>query len=207
MRRLTSAGTMWVLYILSLASIVYSCATCAHGQGREDMQFNAYVAREARRTGVTVQQVDRLWHMESGRFRDVTPDGKLGECGRAQILLSTARDYEPTVTRSELRTKWVNTRIMFKHLRSIKRQLLARGVADSLLPALMFTAYNRGAGAVLKSLKHGRSGWTRYGMHVANGTQLSGAASGHYRVALPQFLSAAPLPAEFSPMYDKTGGP
>jgi hypothetical protein len=133
----------------------------------DEAMFDAYVMREAHHSGVTVSQVFRLWNVESGRMLDDTPNGKRGEIGRAQIMLSTARDYDRTVTARRLHGKWVNTRVLFQHLRSLRQQLRDAGVPNSLLPLFIFSAYNRGIAKVLKDWKRNHRGWNAYGKQVA----------------------------------------
>ena len=137
----------------------------------DEARFDAYVMKEAHRSGITVSQVFRLWDVESGKLRDATPDGKLGECGRAQIMIATARMYEPLITKAELRTKWVNTRIMFKHLRTLRAQLQEAGVDNDLLPVLMFTAYNCGMTKVLAGIAAHKHASSKYGRHIAWGAK------------------------------------
>ena len=166
MRRLTGRGKFWLLYALFLGLVIYSCA---HSQDRDEARFNCYVMTEAHRVGITVSQVFRLWDVESGQFRDAAPDGSRGECGRAQIKLSTARVYDSTMTRERLREKWTNTRIMFLHLQTLRGQLQEAGVGYDLLPVLMFSAFNRGIAKVLVKVKAHKPASNQYGRRVAWG--------------------------------------
>jgi hypothetical protein len=130
--------------------------------------FDKYVAHLAEGSGIDIAQVQRLWKQESGRVSDAAI-GAQGEIGRAQIMLSTALDYDKTATVEKLKDKFYNTRIMFRHLHSLRRSLSKRGYAGTELTLLVLASYNRGLGAVLKSIARGHTGLNQYAHAVYYG--------------------------------------
>ena len=91
--------------------------------------------------------------------RAVSPAGALG---LTQLMLGTAREYEPRVTREQLLDPDVNLRIGFKYLRGLIREYKG----DLKLALLV---YNRGPVAVQKSLSMGISPANGYESLVTKG--------------------------------------
>ena len=91
--------------------------------------------------------------------RAVSPAGALG---LTQLMLGTAREYEPRVTREQLLDPDVNLRIGFKYLRGLIREYKG----DLKLALLV---YNRGPVAVQKSLSMGMSPANGYESIVTKG--------------------------------------
>ena len=95
---------------------------------------------------------------EESRFnpRAVSP---VGAVGLTQLMPSTARLLEPTVTREQLLDPEVNLRIGFRHLRGILREH-----NGDLRIALL--EYNRGANAVHQDLARGTNPTNGYELRV-----------------------------------------
>lgn len=88
----------------------------------------------------------RLVRVES--VFDVNATSPVGAVGLTQLMLGTAREFEPNVTRDQLRDPDVNLRIGFKYLR-----VLIREYKGNLKLALL--VYNRGPAAVQNALSMG----------------------------------------------------
>jgi soluble lytic murein transglycosylase-like protein len=91
--------------------------------------------------------------------RAVSPAGALG---LTQLMLGTAREFEPNVTREQLLDPDVNLRIGLKYLRG-----LIRDYKGDLKLALL--VYNRGPVAVQKSISMGRSPANGYESLITKG--------------------------------------
>ncbi len=91
--------------------------------------------------------------------RAVSPAGALG---LTQLMLGTAREFEPTVTREQLLTPEVNLRIGFKYLRALIREYKG----DLKLALLV---YNRGPVAVGRAIAMGQSPANGYESIVTKG--------------------------------------
>jgi soluble lytic murein transglycosylase-like protein len=87
---------------------------------------------------------------------------RAGALGLTQLMLGTAREFEPTVTREQLLDADVNLRIGFKYLRGLIREYKG----DLKLALLV---YNRGPVAVQKSLSMGRSPANGYESLITKG--------------------------------------
>ena len=85
-----------------------------------------------------------------------------GALGLTQLMLGTAREFEPRVTREQLLDPDVNLRIGFKYLRGLIREYKG----DLKLALLV---YNRGPVAVQKSLSMGMSPANGYESIVTKG--------------------------------------
>lgn len=85
-----------------------------------------------------------------------------GALGLTQLMLGTARAFEPNVTRDELLTAEVNLRIGFRYLRGLIREY-----KGDLKIALL--VYNRGPTAVGRALAMGRSPANGYETIVTKG--------------------------------------
>lgn len=91
--------------------------------------------------------------------RAVSPVGALG---LTQLMLGTAREFEPNVTREQLLTPEVNLRIGFKYLRALIREYKG----DLKLALLV---YNRGPAAVGRAIAMGQSPANGYESIVTKG--------------------------------------
>lgn len=91
--------------------------------------------------------------------RAVSPVGALG---LTQLMLGTAREFEPNVTREQLLTPDVNLRIGFRYLRALIREYKG----DLKLALLV---YNRGPAAVGRALAMGQSPANGYESIVTKG--------------------------------------
>lgn len=110
---------------------------------------------EAMRAGIEPELGFRLVRVESVfNPRALSP---VGAMGLTQLMLGTAREFEPNVTREQLLDAETNLRIGFKYLRALIRE--SRG---NLRLALL--TYNRGPVAVRNALK--------LGLDPANGYEL-----------------------------------
>lgn len=86
----------------------------------------------------------------------------VGAIGLTQLMLSTARGFEPNVTRQDLMQAETNLRIGFKYLRALIREN-----ENSLSLALL--VYNRGPVAVQLALREGRDPTNGYDREVTKG--------------------------------------
>lgn len=86
----------------------------------------------------------------------------VGALGLTQLMPSTARVFEPNVTREQLLTPDVNLRIGFRYLRGLIREYKG----DLKLALLV---YNRGPAAVGRAMALGRSPANGYETIVTNG--------------------------------------
>lgn len=102
----------------------------------------------------------RLVRVES--VFDTRAVSSAGALGLTQLMLGTAREYEPNVTREQLLDPDVNLRIGFKYLRGLIREYKG----DLKLALLV---YNRGPVAVQKSLSMGMSPANGYESIVTKG--------------------------------------
>ncbi|WP_373063493.1 transglycosylase SLT domain-containing protein [Gemmatimonas sp.] len=102
----------------------------------------------------------RLVRVES--VFDTRAVSSAGALGLTQLMLGTAREYQPNVTREQLLDPDVNLRIGFKYLRG-----LIRDYKGDLKLALL--VYNRGPVAVQKSLSMGLSPANGYETIVTKG--------------------------------------
>ncbi len=110
--------------------------------------------------GIEPELAFRLVRVESVfNPRAVSPAGALG---LTQLVLGTAREYEPNVTREQLLDPDVNLRIGLKYLRG-----LIRDYKGDLKLALL--VYNRGPVAVQKSISMGRSPANGYESLITKG--------------------------------------
>ena len=112
--------------------------------------ISADLARKIHDTALR-QQLDpelafRLVNLESEfKARALSP---VGAIGLTQLMLSTARGFEPNVTREELMDPETNLRIGFRYLRALIREN-----KNNLSLALL--VYNRGPVAVQAALEQG----------------------------------------------------
>jgi soluble lytic murein transglycosylase-like protein len=102
----------------------------------------------------------RLIRVES--VFDTRAVSSAGALGLTQLMLGTAREFEPRVTREQLLDPDVNLRIGFKYLRGLIREYKG----DLKLALLV---YNRGPVAVQKSLSMGMSPANGYESIVTKG--------------------------------------
>ena len=110
--------------------------------------------------GIEPELAFRLVRVESVfNPRAVSPAGAVG---LTQLMLGTAREYEPNVTREQLLDPDVNLRIGLKYLRG-----LIRDYKGDLKLALL--VYNRGPVAVQKSISMGRSPANGYESRITKG--------------------------------------
>jgi soluble lytic murein transglycosylase-like protein len=110
--------------------------------------------------GIEPELAFRLVRVESVfNPRAVSPAGALG---LTQLMLGTAREFEPNVTREQLLDPDVNLRIGLKYLRGLIREQ-----KGDLKLALLI--YNRGPVAVQKSLSMGRSPANGYESLITKG--------------------------------------
>ena len=110
--------------------------------------------------GIEPELAFRLVRVESVfNPRAVSPAGALG---LTQLMLGTAREYEPGVTRAQLLDPDVNLRIGLKYLRG-----LIRDYKGDLKLALL--VYNRGPVAVQKSISMGRNPANGYESLITKG--------------------------------------
>jgi soluble lytic murein transglycosylase-like protein len=125
---------------------------------KSDLSRRIYDA--ATTAGIEPELGFRLVRVESVfRTRAVSRAGALG---LTQLMLGTAREFEPTVTREQLLDADVNLRIGFKYLRGLIREYKG----DLKLALLV---YNRGPVAVQKSLSMGRSPANGYESLITKG--------------------------------------
>jgi soluble lytic murein transglycosylase-like protein len=102
----------------------------------------------------------RLIRVES--VFDTRAVSSAGALGLTQLMLGTAREFEPRVTREQLLDPDVNLRIGFKYLRGLIREY--KGDLE-----LALLVYNRGPVAVQKSLSMGMSPANGYESIVTKG--------------------------------------
>lgn len=86
----------------------------------------------------------------------------VGAIGLTQLMLATARGFEPSVTREDLMQAETNLRIGFKYLRALIRE------NDGNL-SLALLVYNRGPVAVQLALSQGRNPTNGYDTSVTKG--------------------------------------
>ncbi|MEO7998023.1 MAG: transglycosylase SLT domain-containing protein [Gemmatimonadaceae bacterium] len=86
----------------------------------------------------------------------------VGAIGLTQLMLGTARGFEPSVTREDLMQAETNLRIGFKYLRALIRE------NDGNL-SLALLVYNRGPVAVQLALSQGRNPTNGYDTSVTKG--------------------------------------
>ena len=94
-----------------------------------------------------------------GDYSAVGDGGKA--LGLGQIWLSTAKEYEPEITRGELLTPEANVRILFAHLIHLLEEFNGN-------IALALYAYNRGESKVDRLIALGQSPENSYGYRVYN---------------------------------------
>ena len=102
----------------------------------------------------------RLVNVES-EFK-TRASSSVGAVGLTQLMLSTARGFEPNVTREELMDPETNLRIGFKYLRALIREN-----KGNLSLALL--VYNRGPAAVQTALNAGLNPTNGYERVVTRG--------------------------------------
>lgn len=102
----------------------------------------------------------RLVRVES--VFDTRAESPAGALGLTQLMLSTARFFEPNVTRAQLLTADVNLRIGFTYLRALIRE----NKGDLKLALLV---YNRGPAAVGRALAMGKDPANGYEILVTKG--------------------------------------
>lgn len=107
----------------------------------------------------------RLVRVES--VFDTKAESPVGALGLTQLMPSTARLFEPGVTREQLLTADVNLRIGFKYLRALIREYKG----DLKLALLV---YNRGPVAVGRALAMGRNPANGYESMVTKGYRGNG---------------------------------
>ena len=107
----------------------------------------------------------RLVRVES--VFDTRAVSSAGALGLTQLMLGTAREYEPNVTREQLLAPDVNLRIGFKYLRGLIREYKG----DLKLALLV---YNRGPIAVQKSISMGRDPANGYESLIMKGYRVRG---------------------------------
>jgi soluble lytic murein transglycosylase-like protein len=110
---------------------------------KTDMARRVYDA--AVTAGIEPELAFRLIRLES-RF-DPTAVSPVGAVGLSQLMLGTAREFEPNVTREDLMDPDINLRIGFRYLRALIREY------KDLKIALL--VYNRGPVAVQNALALG----------------------------------------------------
>ena len=110
---------------------------------KTDMARRVYDA--AMTAGIEPELAFRLVRLES-RF-DPSAVSPVGAVGLAQLMLGTAREFEPNVTREDLLDPDINLRIGFRYLRALIREY------KDLKIALL--VYNRGPVAVQNALTLG----------------------------------------------------
>lgn len=89
-------------------------------------------------------------------------NSSMGAIGLTQLMLATARGFEPNVTREALMQPETNLRIGFKYLRALIRE------NDGNLSLALLT-YNRGPVAVQLALSQGRNPTNGYDREVTKG--------------------------------------
>lgn len=89
-------------------------------------------------------------------------NSSMGAIGLTQLMLGTARGFEPNVTREALMQPETNLRIGFKYLRALIRE------NDGNLSLALLT-YNRGPVAVQLALSQGRNPTNGYDREVTKG--------------------------------------
>ena len=87
---------------------------------------------------------------------------RAGALGLTQLMLGTAREFEPNVTREQLLDPDINLRIGFRYLRSLIREY-----KGDLKPALL--VYNRGPAAVNAAIAMGQSPANGYESLITKG--------------------------------------
>ena len=110
--------------------------------------------------GIEPELAFRLVRVES--VFDPNAASPVGAMGLTQLMLGTAREFEPNVTREQLLDPDINLRIGFKYLRALIREY-----KGNLKLALL--VYNRGPVAVQKSLSLGRDPTNGYESVVMRG--------------------------------------
>lgn len=96
----------------------------------------------------------------------------VGAIGLTQLMLGTARGFEPSVTREDLMQPETNLRIGFKYLRALIRE------NDGNL-SLALLVYNRGPVAVQLALSQGRNPTNGYDTSVTKGYRGRGVLDEH----------------------------
>jgi soluble lytic murein transglycosylase-like protein len=112
------------------------------------------------KAGIEPELGFRLVRVES--VFDPKAESPVGALGLTQLMPSTARVFEPNVTREQLLTADVNLRIGFRYLRGLIREYKG----DLKLALLV---YNRGPVAVSRALAMGRSPANGYETVVTKG--------------------------------------
>lgn len=125
---------------------------------KPDLARHIYDA--ATKAGIEPELGFRLIRVES--VFDERAVSSAGALGLTQLMLGTAREFEPNVTRDELLTAEVNLRIGFRYLRG-----LIRDYKGDLKIALL--VYNRGPTAVGRALAMGMSPANGYETIVTKG--------------------------------------
>jgi soluble lytic murein transglycosylase-like protein len=112
------------------------------------------------REGVDPELAFRLVRLES----EFNPRAvsKVGALGLTQLMPSTAKLYDPTITREKLFTPEVNLRVGFKYLRTLL-DMYKGNVRYALL------AYNRGEDAVWRDIRAGVNPGNGYDSSVMQG--------------------------------------
>jgi soluble lytic murein transglycosylase-like protein len=96
---------------------------------------------------------------------------KVGAIGYTQILLSTARLYEPGLTPARLYDQSTNLRLGFRYLRDLLERY--QGTPDGRL-RLALLAYNRGPARVQELLDAGRDPQNGYASRIMRGYRRRG---------------------------------
>ncbi len=125
---------------------------------KSDLARRVYDA--ATTAGIEPELGFRLVRVES--VFDTRAVSSAGALGLTQLMLGTAREFEPKVTREQLLDPDVNLRIGFKYLRGLIREYKG----DLKLALLV---YNRGPVAVQKSLSMGLSPANGYESIITKG--------------------------------------
>jgi soluble lytic murein transglycosylase-like protein len=110
--------------------------------------------------GIEPELAFRLVRVES--VFDPSAASPVGAMGLTQLMLGTAREFEPNVTREQLLDPDINLRIGLKYLRSLIREY-----KGNLKLALL--VYNRGPVAVQNALSLGRDPTNGYESVVMRG--------------------------------------
>lgn len=125
----------------------------------------AVIYDEALRAGLDPDLGFQIVRIESGF--DPRALSRVGAIGLTQVMVETARFYEPNATREMLFTPEVNVRIGFRFF----RYLLQRYDGDLRLALL---AYNRGPTRVGELLAQGRDPRNGYATNVIDGYRRAG---------------------------------
>ena len=125
---------------------------------KSDLARRVYDA--ATTAGIEPELGFRLVRVES--VFDTRAVSSAGALGLTQLMLGTAREFEPKVTREQLLDPDINLRIGFKYLRGLIREYKG----DLKLALLV---YNRGPVAVQKSLSMGLSPANGYESIITKG--------------------------------------